>query len=448
MREKPRVVFVYCYEDPWIAPIAGDLHAATNSLGYELFVIGGGKNDSIDKERYVDLDNLKFSSLFYKSFKFAFTKSVDLTELVNREAKLFENRPNVFYKEEYQKIFNLWFTDATIIYKIIQPDIVIVWNGLFAKRVAYAHAAKQLHLPVYYAEKGMFPNSWYIDSKGINALSIVAEDRPNIEISEEAVGKWKSKLNMINKKGDSAWEQPVRTDTDALREKLGIKPGQKVIFFPGQVDSDSNIILFSPEFKTVVKALDWLAKDLPENEYFILAKPHPKGDATVDDFQKIIGNRGKATLDLNVLDAIELADCIVSINSTVAFEAAIRGKPVLMLGQGVLSNKRFACKYVSSEDSYQQVKLCIEDYKKSKQDLHNEATAFAAYLDSEYYTYKQDIPKTINMLRDIHSADNEKEKIFKIDEISNFFNNESNKQFPSKMETSVLLNNMSGRRKT
>ncbi len=449
MSEKLRIVFAYCYRNPWIEPIARDLYTAFTSLGHELFVIGGGKNDSIYGDHYIDLDGLEFNTLFYKTFKFLYTRSIDLSELVNRECKLIENRRKKvpISKDYIEKRLRLEYTEAKIIFKIIQPDVVIVWNGLLFKPSVYVKAAKNLGIPIYYAEKGMFPNSWYIDFKGVNPLSTLADKKDFTKISKDRIDDWKSKLESIDRKGESAWEQPSRKDTLTIRKNIGINNNQKVIFFPGQVDIDTNIILFSPNFKSVLDALKWLVKDLPEDEFFVLAKPHPKGEATEAEFQKVLGNKGKAILDINVLDAIKLADCIVSINSTVAFEAAIRWMPVLLLGQGILSNKSFVSNYLPGKDSCFQVKECIKKYKNNKDNLYNEAIAFTAYLDLEYYTYRKNIQKTLPMLEHLASEVNEvKDKKFNFNDIATFFKEmpykNSKKLFPSKVENIVLLDSI------
>ena len=48
---------------------------------------------------------------------------------------------------------------------------------------------------------------------------------------------------------------------------------------------------------------------------------------------------------------------------------------------------------------------------------------------------------TLNMLRNIPSANNEKKKTFKSIEISEFFKEKNKKKIPSKTEVRLLLNN-------
>jgi CDP-glycerol glycerophosphotransferase (TagB/SpsB family) len=160
-------------------------------------------------------------------------------------------------------------------------------------------------------------------------------------------------------------------------------------------------------------------KGLPGNEYFILAKPHPKGNLPAEDYTTILGNKGRAVADINVLDAIELADCVVSINSTVAFEAALRAKPVLLLGQGVLSKKEFVSSYLPEKGAAEQIAACITRYNLKRSTLHQQALSFAVYLDSQYYIYRGNQQKTVDLVkRLLEQHDGGKEKSFTVEDVA------------------------------
>lgn len=412
MNERPRIVFAYCWKDPWIEDIVKDLDHATMQLGYELFVIGAEDTDCISKESYIDLDNLNFNKVFYKFLKSMCIKAPNLEKEIERDFLFFQRYKDGSYanKGEIQQRLRYWYNEATLLYRAIEPDLVIVWNGLFSRRSIYAKAAKDLGIPVHYAEKGLFPNSWYTDPLGINPQSSIAKTKEIKGISEEEISQWKKRLEEIDRKGESAWEQPNRENADSLKQRLGIGENQKVIFFPGQVDTDSNIILFSPHFKKVIDALTWLVDGLPEDDYFVLAKPHPKGEATIDDFQKTLGNKGTAVSDINVLDGIALADIVVCINSTVAFEAAVRGKPVLTLGDSILSNQKYIYKYKTGISSEAQIKDSIKSYESEKSSLYDKAIEFATYVDSKKYIYKGDLDKTEEQIKRAIGTHHIKEK--------------------------------------
>ena len=148
---------------------------------------------------------------------------------------------------------------------------------------------------------------------------------------------------------------------------LGVKKDQKIIFFPCQVENDSNIICFSKFFKTNHSVIKWIMKDVSD-DYFLLVKMHPMGFDNKKELESIIGNKGKVVNTLNIIDAICLTDIMVTINSTVGFEASIRKKPVLQLGEGIMSNKSFIHDFKPDQDSLSQIKRCIQDYEENSEE--------------------------------------------------------------------------------
>jgi hypothetical protein len=401
MHHNLRILFVYCWDDPWIAVIAEDLHKVSRILGYELYVVASGTSCTIDCNAYINTEAFK-SNIFLKAlFNTLAYRHIDLGELIDVEYRLLNQREagGGESREAIKKRLGVWLAEAVIIMKMIQPDAVIIWNGMLSKSAVFSKAAHYLNIPVYYAEKGALPNSWYIDVQGINGMSSVAARHIGLDGTDDAIDTFQKKLASIDEKGESAWEQPQRRNIHIIRSDLRIKPGQKVIFFPGQVSSDANIVLFSPHFMNSLDALAWLVKELPQTDYFILAKPHPKGELNKEAYEQIVSDRGSVLPEINVLDAIALSDCVVSINSTIAFEATVRAKPVLLLGQGILCEKEYISTYKAGENASAQIHACMESYNRHKAALHHKALCFAAYLDTQYYAYRNDEPKTLRLIK-------------------------------------------------
>ncbi len=401
MKKSARIIFAYCHGQPWIDPVSGDLSKAVDVLGHELFIIASGNNPFVHKEKYINLNFFSSGRDVFKFLDFSEREKKGLQSHIDRVLRLQENDSagKSIVADKIIKKIQFWFTQAKVFYKIIEPDVVIIFNGLIDIQGAYAEAARALDIPLFYAEKGVLPNSWYIDPKGVNALSTIAE-RTDFQVSEDKLSFWKQKLEVINKSGDSAWEQPQRQKIDSIKNSIGVKESKKVVFFPVQVDTDSNIVFFSPYFRRSLDALRWLAEGLSQ-EFFILVKPHPKGTVRIEDFQEVLGSRGKVLSNINILDAIEISDCVVSINSTAAFEAAIRAKPVLLLGKGILSSKKFISYYIQGKSAQEQVADCIEHYSRHRDVFYQQALSLGAYLDCEYFFYRANHEKAVVLLNSL-----------------------------------------------
>jgi len=99
--------------------------------------------------------------------------------------------------------------EADFILRLLEPDLLIVWNGSFTDRSCYVEAAQANIIPLYYAEEGMLPESWYLDPSVINAASSIAQEKRylnRIDDIEKAVAAIKEKLVVISHKGQSAWD--------------------------------------------------------------------------------------------------------------------------------------------------------------------------------------------------------------------------------------------------
>ena len=271
---------------------------------------------------------------------------------------------------------------------IVQPDVVIVWNGMADIRGFIRETLNELDIPFLYAEKGMLPESWYLDPVGINANCSLTPENLNCDsVDKAAIEKY---LRTIMTSGASAWEQPQRAN-NSIRKQLGLPNEASVVFFPGQVDRDTNIRLFSP-FTDVAQALELTARSLPANTHLI-CKPHPK--ASKAGTEKICSLPSAypnihILKDVNIWDMIEIADTVVSINSTTAFEALLARKKVVLLGDGVLSKVGLVNKTLAQHLT-QELAASISSTFDQRVN-YEKLLSFVHFLKNKYYIFRDSSP--------------------------------------------------------
>lgn len=290
-----------------------------------------------------------------------------------------------------------WMHQARALFRLTRPDMVWVWNGMVYCGAAFAATAKEMEIPVMYAEKGVMPGSWALDPQGTNGASSLP-GLPDPRVEEDRITAMKEIIRQWDGGGDSAWEQPGRLGEEERTRLLREAGGRKVLFFPGQVDSDSNIVCFSPHFSDSLAALEFLVRNLGE-EYFFLVKPHPKGQVSGAEYRTVLGTSGLVEEKIHVLDAIALSDLVVSINSTVAFEAAIRGKPVFLLGLGILSGRSFVAQWNPEEELASQVAGWVKHHRENSEKNTAKALSWAGFLHKEYYLFLNDIPRLTDRIK-------------------------------------------------
>ncbi len=419
MKEKLRILFCST-SDEWTFPIKKMLVDLESQINAEIFIISDKQEEY--KDTYIDYSRFK-SSLSYQKISDLQLRKYDIPrELIDNQISFLQADTGDKVSELIiKKELNLLFTQIEIFYEILEPDLVLIWNGQLSLSSAFKYMASRLDIPVFFAEKGVLPESWYIDPSGINADSEIAGKSDSFfKVPEEEIQEFINKIEEISRAGNSAWEQPQREDLEKLKSGLGAVKGKKIIFFPCQVENDTNIILFSKYFKTNISVIEWIMKDISD-DYYLLVKTHPKGSVNKPVLKALLGEKGKVVDSLNIIDAVSIADIIVTINSTVGFEAAVRNKPVLQLGKGILSNKQFIKHYDPGKNSLLQVEDTIKDYNKNIEKNYNSAIRMGSYLYHQYYTFRDSPEKTSAMIGELIKGYEPKKKKFLYKEARVFF---------------------------
>lgn len=208
-----------------------------------------------------------------------------------------------------------------LILRKYNPEHICIWNG-FTGFVANALRllSDTKKIKTSFLERGIFKDSIFIDRIGVNGAS---------SLSGINSGNWRRREysndllfyceNVFHKSGDEIKE---------------IKK-EKIIFFPLQVQLDTNIIYYSP-YKTMREAFIKIHEKMNAPDTVFVVRPHP---------EEVEGAMLNFPLYDNVIISsekpldywINAADIVVTINSTVGLEALIAGKKVITLGRSIYS---------------------------------------------------------------------------------------------------------------
>lgn len=278
-------------------------------------------------------------------------------------------------------------------------DMLIVWGNRTRERTIY-HYAKKHNIPIYIFEHGYFrPFTLTVDSVGINFENSVPRTRefysnvkfdrqrfdrfltcPEYAVKDEQVTK---EFRMISEKySNSKSETSERLHKQikkvfregkirqAIRRQLSklvnhiisfrykqqlnalntktrhfLESGDRFLFVPFQLETDTQTVLFSPYIKTMEElvllfsdAIDRYNRDYNDN-LKVVFKTHPMYTikepamelsriiATCHANQNIFITNSVGTDDL-----ITKSECVITINSTVGIEALVMNKKVVTLG--------------------------------------------------------------------------------------------------------------------
>lgn len=243
------------------------------------------------------------------------------------------------------------------------PDFMVGWNGngphfIFLMKVA----AKISNLPIFHVERGLLPNTLVFDPQGVNFKSYISGSfLPLINNEERAIAR--KYIEQFSAEGKTI----VGSDADnsmsraEVLQKIGLSPSSQYIFFPMQIEGDSNIVLNSPIYKKMVEVIEDLKFVARRTGLKVVCRPHPENTITLSELQtRYPGIVFDNSLHLHIMLKHSVANVII--NSTVGLESILLGKPTIALGHSVYSGKGITLDAFHKEHIEKSVKKVIDGH--------------------------------------------------------------------------------------
>jgi hypothetical protein len=225
------------------------------------------------------------------------------------------------------------------------------WNRFIPLSDVFREALQDLGVPTLDLEHGFLPGTIMCETEGMAGLSLLAR-HPSLHFAARATPTAAARLRAalfrerFRRAPATKRAQRPPVPPQELRARHGVPEGHEVVFFAGQVDQGVGLWpggtpwarLQSPWFEGTEDALGALAAwALARPRTTLLFKPHP-----TDRWE----NSGRtvpagATLveDENLHALFEASAAVVTLASTVLFEALTLGKPVVTLARHQLSGQ-------------------------------------------------------------------------------------------------------------
>ena len=273
-------------------------------------------------------------TLFFRTFwiRVLFTKTPFLEDIVQDHIREKQNTPPGRHRsaQYWLLLSHLKTLEARILYaayfqylKSARASALVIWNGLkFRQRIAI-RAAADCSVLALVMENGLLPGMTTLDPRGVNFVNSVPRDPGFFRQFRDA-------------------EELSRPAVQA--EKPEHMP-ERYIFVPFQVNTDSQIVLFSPwiaDMYALVNVFLAAEQALGEDMPHIVMKTHP---SCCENYAHLMSEIAYKSKRLHLIDdgdtqsLIANADAVITINSTVGLEALLHNKPTLVLGQAFYNLK-------------------------------------------------------------------------------------------------------------
>lgn len=271
------------------------------------------------------------------------------------------------------------FSAETFIQFVAERNIdrVVFHNPYANEKMHSIYQAVKLHgIPYLVCERGALPGSVFFDPNGFNGESeSYAIERWNKPLSMDQKSETKAYIRKLRSGDESLEDQPDRIGPQAVRKKLQISTGRKILFVPLQRPSDTVIEYLSGPIETYENFLmlvKRLSHCLPP-DWIIVAKRHPLEVESPKLHSVIYAD------NYHINDLVEASDAILLINSGVGITGLVYEKPVLYAGTAFYGQPGLACQ-VKNETN---VIDALNNFKPDSAAI----LCFLHYLLFEFYSF-------------------------------------------------------------
>ena len=202
---------------------------------------------------------------------------------------------NYSAKEFYLRQSSVVVQAYDFFWRYFRPHMAIVWNGVPLFQRALTLLAHTYGAPVLFLERGLLPQTLYVDTEGVNYKSSIAgekwfneripyPDKKKIKMAKEYCQKLEKEKKSVVDSGDQISVEEIKT-------KLGISASSKVILFPMQIETDSNILYFSPHYSKMIEIIKDIQRAIAQlNDIHFIVKPHPEDRNRLTELLSITNN--------------------------------------------------------------------------------------------------------------------------------------------------------------
>jgi capsular polysaccharide export protein len=214
-------------------------------------------------------------------------------------------------------------------------DLLVVWSGFRLPLRAAVCAAKSLGTKTLYCENGVLPGTMAMDPKGVNFAGSLAGRGPELFLKVH-LDPEKEKALL----GTALQQRPMRrTLRPADDHTADDQPlPERYVLFPMQVHDDSQVLLFSPRFRSMEQAARYIAEQVEQynartgDSLALVVKEHPS-DAGRADYRELRRSLPGAHFlrRAPISDIIGGARAVIVLNSSVGVEGLLYLRPVVTL---------------------------------------------------------------------------------------------------------------------
>ena len=323
-----------------------------------------------------------------------------LAELKNQAIVNMEHHFPKMGKGYAEYLFLYFLKYAQKCLSLLKPSMVLVWNAFIPTHGIWKYLCQESQIPILWMEFGSLAGTLAFDRIGQMGESIIcrnAQDFLSLNVTKKEKEYAKEVCDYLIEHQCNRNPQFSNLKEEKILEDLLI-PHKPIVVYFGQSDYESGLYPYtsisqtfhSPYYQSSIKLLWDLSEIGAESGWNVVYKPHPEMVRSLQIGE--IPSNVIVMNEISIFKLIEISDVIVTIASQCSYEAALRKKPVVMLGRNQLHGKGI----VYEPQGYSDLKETIERaLQEGFSDSRREAFELHVAQMLKYYLYDDMTPRAL-----------------------------------------------------
>lgn len=215
-----------------------------------------------------------------------------------------------------------WRDFVEVLLDRTRPDAVVSWTMNAPLRAATSARGIVLMHQELGPMRPPNPMLYFADPQGVNGGSSVSELWPQVR-EQPLTPEQEQELEWLRTEAMA----PSPLSREEISRRLGLVPGRRVLAVFLQVPRDSNILVWS-RLRAPTGLLELVTAATSPDSHHVLVRPHPAHAVEPE----VAASHVQVVKDLPAEALLEVADAVLTINSSVGLEALARGKVVYTFG--------------------------------------------------------------------------------------------------------------------
>jgi capsular polysaccharide export protein len=361
-----------------------DLYKNLHNMGHEAYIFIESGDERLESE--LNCHDISENVVIVDSDDANPDETVEFSNHKDKHRQIVEEYSDEMALSDIESLYNAYLAK----FQNYRIDTAVMWTDMRISKIAI----DKLNIPTIYLENGYLPNTYQMDNQGVNCDSGLSDISYKEMTKIEPI--WKSCDITVkiyhNKKSEGQlayhrlmylYKRYVKSDRlvmpiveyiakdlksnlNRFDPEFGSSIGDDLpsnyIFIPFQVNDDTQVKYNTPNIDDMEDMLERIyeaIKKTPSN-YDIVVKEHPHAKRSYRDLKQRYQDIFWLQKSFPIEKVVKNSSLVITLNSSVGFQALAKYKPVVTLGYAFYDNHPYVTSCTDLENLSQNIQHSID----------------------------------------------------------------------------------------